>query len=387
MTSRWRWGRMLRLAGVAVLALVCGLVGFVQVQQHILRWRAERLLADIRAIQMGKSSWADAQQLMYRWGKWGGWERDCSARSCDYQITIQDALHAFPVYIIPNRTIRQEANARSKFLYRPYYLFGGRFAGISARIQVKDGVIWTKSFDVDILEFPHLRFEDPENYALLAAARGVTNNQHSELSDRRELVVSRPVCTGCEMIRVDYTPFAEPAAVDQLLDFRLSCLTRIPVCHHPSELMPTAWNAYGTLGYDVPTSTKVSDQEKLESSGRDTQFAAIAQVTKTNVTREKTGPVKWATFRLVQGLKGGVPSGLEVSHWQPAEQVDAELKRGGIHSGLKPGDNVIVLFEIRPDRPEPDNINNERYELVACTRENLAAITRGIARDKLAEVP
>jgi hypothetical protein len=32
--------------------LVAGLAAFVQAQRHILRWRTERLLAEIREIQM-----------------------------------------------------------------------------------------------------------------------------------------------------------------------------------------------------------------------------------------------------------------------------------------------------------------------------------------------
>jgi hypothetical protein len=81
MTMRWRWGKMLRVTGVVVLALVAGLAVFVQIQQRILRWRAERLLADMRELQSHKSTWADAQKIMTRWGKWGGYLETVSRRA------------------------------------------------------------------------------------------------------------------------------------------------------------------------------------------------------------------------------------------------------------------------------------------------------------------
>ncbi len=62
---------MLRFAGIAVCALMIALAALIVIQQHILGWRAERLLADVRALDLGKSTWVDAQSIMTRWGAWG----------------------------------------------------------------------------------------------------------------------------------------------------------------------------------------------------------------------------------------------------------------------------------------------------------------------------
>ena len=64
------WKKIVRRSALTLLALLLALAAWVPIQQQILRWRAERLLADIRAIQMGKSNWDDAQRLMHRWGAW-----------------------------------------------------------------------------------------------------------------------------------------------------------------------------------------------------------------------------------------------------------------------------------------------------------------------------
>jgi len=56
--------RILRVTALAVLAVVLLLFAVVQFQQHLLRWRAERLMADMHQIRLYQSNWADAQRLM-----------------------------------------------------------------------------------------------------------------------------------------------------------------------------------------------------------------------------------------------------------------------------------------------------------------------------------
>jgi len=388
MTFRWRWGRILRVAGVAVLALVAGLAAYVQIQQRILRWRAERLLADIRQIQMGKSTWADAQRLMTRWGTWGGYEGSCTAKRCDYQIVMEDAFRAMPIYFVPRGEMRNEARMCCQWLRRPYYLLGGRFAIVDARIEVKDGIIWTKSYEVEINTTSHIPFWNEDDYALLGAARGLTNHRHSNSGSRREYVVWRPAgCEGCESINVEYSPLADPGIINSLLDFHLGCLTSIRVCREPAELMPTAWRVYNAPAEtDSSGERESTNEEKVEDAGRDSEYAAIAEITGTRVTREDGKREKWATLRLIQSLKNGVPAGLEVHGWQPLGRAEEAVRKSGVAGGLKKGDRLIALFEIRPDRPEPDSIWNS-YGLVPYTDRNLAAVKRGIARDKLADVP
>jgi hypothetical protein len=189
MAFRTIWGRVLRAAGVAALVLVAGLAAYVQMQQRILRWRAERLLADIREIQMGKSTWADAQRLMTRWGAWGAYEGSCTAKRCDYQIAMEDAFRAMPIYFVPHGELWKEARLCCRWLRRPYYLLGGRFAVVDARLEVKDGIIWTKSFEMEISTTSHIPFWNEDDYALVGIAHGLTNHKHSDLGSRREYVV------------------------------------------------------------------------------------------------------------------------------------------------------------------------------------------------------
>ena len=169
--------RILRAMCVTSLALVMFAFAAVQFQQHLLRWRAERLLADIRGIQMGNSRWDDAQRLMNRWGTWGKWEGACTSQSCDYQIVLQDASQAYATYYTTAEEVHLRTPARHccQWLRRPYMALGGRFAEVYARIVVKHGVIWTKSFDVITGLYPNHQIQYvTEGDVFVATADGVT---------------------------------------------------------------------------------------------------------------------------------------------------------------------------------------------------------------------
>ena len=156
MASHIRWGRWIRIAAIAILAPIICLIAVVRIQQYVLRWRAERLLADIRQIQMGKSTWADAQKLMQRWGKWNvSWDGpECNARSCNYAISLDDishALHRFPLIDGGNWGSKLRW---PRWMNRPYRWAGGRFAVVRAEFAVRNGIIWSKSFAIMLTPFP-----------------------------------------------------------------------------------------------------------------------------------------------------------------------------------------------------------------------------------------
>jgi hypothetical protein len=188
-------------------------------------------------------------------------------------------------------------------------------------------------------------------------------------------------------MRVEYSPFADPGIINSLLDFHLGCLTSFRVCREPAELMPTAWRMRkDPAETDSSGEREPTDEEEIEGAGRDSEYAAIAEITGTSVTTEDGKRLKWATLRLIQSLKNGAPAGLEVHGWQPLGRAEETVRKSGVAGGLKKGDRLIALFEIRQDRPELDSIWNG-YGLVPYTDRNLAAVKRGIARDKLADVP
>ena len=131
--------RILRGAGLAVLAVVLLAFAAVQTQQWLLRWRAERLMADMHQIRLYQSTWADAQRLMNRWGAWGHYDGSCKATSCRYEIDLMDACwwsQKGERAGICGWLVRNEAD------YEIYSLLGGRRAVIHCEFIVQDGTIW-----------------------------------------------------------------------------------------------------------------------------------------------------------------------------------------------------------------------------------------------------
>ena len=68
----------LRVVCLTSLSFVLLIIAAVQGQQYLLRWRAERLMADMHRIRLYQSTWADAENLMHRWGAWGHFEGTCT---------------------------------------------------------------------------------------------------------------------------------------------------------------------------------------------------------------------------------------------------------------------------------------------------------------------
>jgi hypothetical protein len=140
-----RLGRLLRNAGVVVLALIAGLAVFVQIQQHIFRWRAERLLADMRELQSHKSTWVDAQKIMERWGAWGSYEGACAAERCEYRLIIVDTISALVWANVDRYPFLRTLSLPCMFL-------GEKDAFIVATLDIKNGIVEKSSYQLDFGE-------------------------------------------------------------------------------------------------------------------------------------------------------------------------------------------------------------------------------------------
>ena len=141
MTFR-KWAvRVVRLAVVAAVSLV--LIAFlaVQIQQRMLRWRAERLLADMHQIRLYQSTWGDAQRLMHRWGGWGYYDGSCTTASCKYEIEMDSIVRYNPR--VPRHAWLVSLLTHDRF--NLYQWFGGRVAVFHASFTVHDGTIWRES--------------------------------------------------------------------------------------------------------------------------------------------------------------------------------------------------------------------------------------------------
>ena len=394
MTNPSWWSRAARLTAAALLLLTFTIAAFVNIQQRVLRWRAERLLADIRGIQMGSSSWDDAQRIMNRWGEWGKWEGRCTPQSCDYQIVLQDASQAYATYYTTDEEVHLRTPARRccQWLRRPYMVAGGRFAEVYARIVVKDGIIWTKSFDVITGLYPkHPIQYVAEGDVLVAAADGVTRfarPRREQIEGHFEYAIDAlGTCTGCRYIESRFTPFADRSIVQQLFDFNLDCLSRWRECEDPGEIMPSAWHLFTQQKSASLTRTEPADScnTPLEIAARDSRYIGIAKVTRTRMTNEGRWSRQIVSLQSVASLKAAsFPKPLlSLGEWVPfAPEYHTEKAES-----LKPGDQLILLFDNRFDEADSFFRGPGPCGFFKYSQENLDAIQRGINRDALSKNP
>ena len=133
----FRTGPLIRAVGWLSAAL-CGtlvlLTLAIHLDQYLLRRRADRLLADIRSLELRKSTYADARLVIDRWDENTHRQGACQPYSCNVEISVGDVVW---------RNIRLFVDHQNVLsLYRR---LGGRPAWADASIGIRKGAVWHKS--------------------------------------------------------------------------------------------------------------------------------------------------------------------------------------------------------------------------------------------------
>src|SRR5579862_2986889 len=126
-------GRIFKRVWATVLALSASyllLLLYVQVSERIMRHRAERLVEEMRQLEVNKSTWDDLQGIRTHWGAWGDYEGDCTAKKCDYRIDFED---------LPGGSALQRVVA---------YLGHSNMASAMLDIRVEDGLVRRTTFQL-----------------------------------------------------------------------------------------------------------------------------------------------------------------------------------------------------------------------------------------------
>ncbi len=297
-----------------VLAALClTVLAFVAVQgeQWLLRWRAERLLADMRELQSHESKWPDAQKIMMRWRPWGLGESSCAPQECFFYVRMMDPIGAF----VQENFDRHPS---SHLLIWPLQLLGEKYTFIEASLRVSRGLVeesrfrmnfWGRNEGISIAvndfgawDYPSERWQHPDYYA----------EKH-------------PGCDDCIRFETGFTPFAGSDKIRELTDFNFSCITRWSPCTTEADVMPTAWRLYQR---ELP---RMDDMQRafekcqvpLEFFGQEDRSIAVADV----LSRQGPKPSgnnngSSASLRIVRGLKGHMP-------WPNNKTLDASSESQG----------------------------------------------------------
>jgi hypothetical protein len=367
-----KYGVVLSLAVLLVTALS------IHLQQRILRARAERLLADVRSLELRKATFEEAQPVFRRWHDFGHYNGECNQQRCTFEVTLQDIVLRH-LYMYP----------RSLFLLRIEELLGGRPARIFARIGVQNGVVWEKSFGLFLVVWP---FDGPRGntseYTLIATAHSVS--RFSPWQERYLIhpnyVVGRPGgCEGCLAVFVEFTPYADPADVRRLMQFDLSCLTRWKRCLVQGDIMPDVWAEHSreVANYEWGPLRRTCGSQVAELLGRDAEDAAIVDVvsSRRGAPAFDGGPIQVFTVRLVERLK-------RAAFWDVGATRDFSLSEDNVGlaapntlSQVRPGSRFILLFSKYPIGGSGQDTWLEVSCAMPFSQSHLALVRRGIKQD------
>jgi len=241
------------------LALTIPLLAFagVQIPQRIFRHHAEKLLADFHSIRLHRSTWADAEKLMTRWGAYGHYDGTCTEASCIYSVKLMDVLYRYADRAGPNvpEKIASAAIRLDSF-------FGGHAARIFFSFTVRNGLIVRSRFALRLEVMPSESHQEYE-YGLLYEAKADEslrpwNRHHESILGSNEQLAQHPNykegrpggCKICMLVEITFTPAIEPNELQQITALDLSCLTRFHPCMKLPDLLPVAkdWYLYPDEG-------------------------------------------------------------------------------------------------------------------------------------------
>jgi hypothetical protein len=360
---------------VMVLLLVAG---EFQIEQRVLRYRAERLLNDMLSIQLRHTTFQQLSPLLGRWGEFVTYDTPCSKQHCDLRITFRQPSH------IPD--------GNSKFLapFRDLHkLLGGRMSGVVADINVRNGFVWGESYRIGV-DVP--RFVDADGRTVDELTGEISTVPRADpwrlvwpsLGRPREYEIGGHLAfKGRTEVWVRFTPYADPADIRRLSQFNFSCLARLRPCRTGEDLMPAAMaevskeKQHNWSGSEEP----VCDLPTIRVISRDTENAAVVDVVDNRADpRYNSDPNRVLGVRLVERVK-------RASSWAPGAKVYVDvggpLALAPINglAKVRAGDRLIILFGWQSASSIVPKAEAEMCGVVPYTENNLAIVRAGASED------
>ncbi len=387
--------RLLRVAAISLLTVLLLFFGLLQFEQHIIRRRSERLLADFHSIRQNQTTWPEAQALMQRWGKLGHAHGPCSSTDCAYDITVL----GWPS-LLPN-----DNGLAIRLLHRlsgfPLLLqrVGIRFSILELRFLVEDGAVRRTRLSIeaetDGADYVSALLVTVTSHASLDGSDGALSSvgADEELGMHPDFVVGPDgFCTGCENISLDYTPQIAPDELVRLTSFDLSCLTQWRPCPHLSELAPVLMREDAAHLRNVPRNS-VPCTTPAWALARDARVIwladtlAIAQISDPNPPYGETPSlVEKDEVRIVKVFKGplGIPP-QTILQFRPYSGSEYEARDVPEH--LTRDHRYILLPSADDNDGSTGGAEAWRCGVLEDTVANEVAIERGITMDDHLRVP
>jgi len=250
--------RLLRLVKWATLVIVlsattvvAGVSAYLRIEQYRFRRQAERLLSEVRDLELKKASAAQVNVVLRKWGfeEWGqGPGKPCTEDECIYRFQLVPKTHG---HIFSNPFA-------SRLMTFPLEWLGLRPTVVQARVQIRGNVLTSVSFSVwtlgrgcdgqGRLECTLMGYADVKQ-----RGSGWSSHQQPDVKLKQYLlhpnylVGAFPEWLNADtggspavIVWAEISPDANTADVSRLMQFDLSCLTRLLSCRE-RDLMPAAW--------------------------------------------------------------------------------------------------------------------------------------------------
>lgn len=352
------------LAGTAFCLLIAAAF-IIQVNQHVFRRRAERLLNDFRSIALERASFADAQRLFGRWSGWGTYSQPCGRDYCDLVIHISDIPSLRVMDILMN----------NGWLFGAYRIVGGQPAGVSFEISVRGGFVADKSIRFGL-------YADP--YELIGRVSTVPRAYPFGFASKvhPEYDVNWPAaCLDCVEINVTFTPYASPADVKRLAQFNFDCLNGWHPCRTREDIMPhaAAQAREDNKLVDVPIDRRC-DSQRIQLVARDAANAAVVRVISDKIGPGSAPDSRLMVVRLVEPLK-------RTSFWKHGEmrKILVNEEFSAPEGQRKPlsgtGSRLIILFDRFNSRGQFPELVTEPCGALQFTSNNLTVVQKGVRED------
>ncbi|HLJ13716.1 MAG TPA: hypothetical protein VKV15_04410 [Bryobacteraceae bacterium] len=310
------------LCAFLCLTLVAG-----QIEQHMFRRRAKRLLGELQALELRKTPWPDALQQFQHWGRAAKLQVPCNQHQCSFNITLVEYAYTLASHtgFLPHLDDYLRWRFKLSYDYGPfdraesailhgYMMAGGRPSIVIATLGMRDGIVWSKGFSVGIQTYWH-DLPDAESkgwfdFALEAESHSVSRFARYSAEGPQVLLhpdyeIGRPGgCLGCVEGWALFTPYADPATVRRLMEFDLSCLTRIRPCLTQRDIMPVVWRQYleEQSRADSLLDQPICSSTVIETLGRDAPNVVSGEI----IAQSKNGNGSNVHFKLLDKLKGAV---------------------------------------------------------------------------------
>ncbi len=229
--------RLLLRAILVTVGLVCLLVVVIRVQQYAFRFRAERFVRDIQRLQYGKTTLAEAQQILDPWKpQYDHGEAWCRTTECRADVATDDFV-----------TTHLRFFENHQRLIRLYSLLGGRPAQAAASVKIRNARVENFSYAL-ITHVPAGKTEPWAGYdydLLGSVGVGDTDQFGHSLDHPRHPAYRVGSPSGCEIcvaIFVNFRPQVSADDFQRLSRFDFSCLTRwFKPCRQKSDILPEAF--------------------------------------------------------------------------------------------------------------------------------------------------